>query len=256
MYIDHKFIFYIGNSMSAKNFHILAFIFLLTGCTSMSADKSDPFEVFNRSMFAVNQGLDKVVLKPTAQVYSVLPQPIKMGIGNVLSNLSLPVTFFNETMQGEVSSAGSTLLRLSINSTVGVAGIFDVATGLGIKHSKEDFGQTLGVYGFGSGPYIFLPILGPGNPRDLIGRAGDAVINPVYWAGSNDDEENIRLGVTLISGIHARENALDLLEELENTSVDYYASVRSLYIQNRESEIKNGTTDIDSLPEIVDLDDF
>ena len=239
MYIDHRFRFYIGNSMSAKIFHMLAFIFLLTGCASTSADQSDPFESFNRSMFAVNQGLDKVVLKPTAQVYSVLPQPIKMGVGNVLSNLSLPVTFFNETMQGEASSAGSTLLRFSINSTVGLAGIFDVATGLGIKHSREDFGQTLGVYGVGSGPYIFLPILGPGNPRDLLGRAGDAVINPVYWAGSNDDEDDIRLGVTLISGIHARENALELLEELENTSVDYYATVRSLYIQNRESEIKN-----------------
>jgi phospholipid-binding lipoprotein MlaA len=159
-------------------------------------------------------------------------------------------------MQGEASSAGSTLIRFSINSTVGLAGIFDVATGLGIKHSREDFGQTLGVYGVGSGPYIFLPILGPGNPRDLLGRAGDAVINPVYWAGSNDDEDDIRLGVTLISGIHARENALELLEELENTSVDYYATVRSLYIQNRESEIKNGTTDIDALPEIDDLDDF
>lgn len=256
MYIDHRFRFYIGNSMSAKIFYMLAFIFLLTGCASTSADQSDPFESFNRSMFAVNQGLDKVVLKPTAQVYSVLPQPIKMGVGNVLSNLSLPVTFFNETMQGEASSAGSTLLRFSINSTVGLAGIFDVATGLGIKHSREDFGQTLGVYGVGSGPYIFLPILGPGNPRDLLGRAGDAVINPVYWAGSNDDEDDIRLGVTLISGIHARENALELLEELENTSVDYYATVRSLYIQNRESEIKNGTTDIDALPEIDDLDDF
>ena len=90
----------------------------------------------------------------------------------------------------------------------------------------------------------------------MLGRAGDAVINPVYWAGSNDDEDDIRLGVTLISGIHARENALKLLEELENTSVDYYATVRSLYIQNRESEIKNGTTDIDALPEIDDLDDF
>ena len=99
MYIDYRFRFYIGNSMSAKIFHMLAFIFLLTGCASTSADQSDPFESFNRSMFAVNQGLDKVVLKPTAQVYSVLPQPIKKGVGNVLSNLSLPVTFFNETMQ-------------------------------------------------------------------------------------------------------------------------------------------------------------
>lgn len=256
MYIDHKFRFYIGNPMSTKIFHMLAVFCLLTGCASSNSDQSDPYETFNRSMFAVNQGLDKVVLKPTAQVYSVLPQPIKMGVGNVLSNLSLPVTLFNQTMQGEVSSAGNTLLRFSINSTIGLAGIFDVATSLGVKHSMEDFGQTLGVYGVGSGPYIFLPILGPGNPRDLLGRAGDALINPVYWAGSNDDEDDIRLGVTLISGIHARENALELLEELENTSVDYYATVRSLYIQNRESEIKNGATDIDALPEIDDLDDF
>ena len=256
MYIDAKFRFYIGNPMSTKIFHMLAIILLLTGCASSNAGQSDPFESFNRSMFAVNQGLDKVVLKPTAQVYSILPQPIRIGVGNVLSNLSLPVTFFNETMQGEASSAGNTLLRFTINSTIGLAGIFDLATGLGLKHSREDFGQTLGAYGVGSGPYIFLPILGPGNPRDLIGRASDTVINPVYWAGSNDDENDIRLGVTLISGIHARENALELLEELENTSVDYYATVRSLYLQNRESEIRNGATDIDALPEIDDLDDF
>ncbi len=256
MYIDAKFRFYIGNPMSTKIFHMLTIILLLTGCASSNAGQSDPFESFNRSMFAVNQGLDKVVLKPTAQVYSILPQPIRIGVGNVLSNLSLPVTFFNETMQGEASSAGNTLLRFTINSTIGLAGIFDVATGLGLKHSREDFGQTLGAYGVGSGPYIFLPILGPGNPRDLIGRASDTVINPVYWAGSNDDENDIRLGVTLISGIHARENALELLEELENTSVDYYATVRSLYLQNRESEIRNGATDIDALPEIDDLDDF
>ena len=159
-------------------------------------------------------------------------------------------------MQGNIDSAGNTLVRFSVNSTIGLIGIFDVATGLGVKQEKEDFGQTLAVYGVGSGPYIFLPILGPGNPRDLIGRASDTVMNPVYWAGNNDNEDDIRLGVTIISGIHAREGALELLEELENTSVDYYATVRSLYMQNRESEITNGATDIDALPKIDDLEDF
>ena len=242
--------------MNSKIPHILTVLFFLTGCAGLNTEQSDPLESFNRSMFAVNQGLDKVILKPTAQVYGVLPQPAKMGVGNVLANLSLPVTFLNQTMQGETASAGNTLVRFSVNSTIGILGIFDVASGLGVRHQREDFGQTLAVYGVGSGPYIFLPILGPGNPRDLIGRAGDAVINPIYWAGNNDDEDDIRLGVTLISGIHAREGALELLEELENTSVDYYTTVKSLYIQNRDSEIKNGATNIDDLPEIDDFDDF
>ena len=242
--------------MNSKIPHILTVLFFLTGCAGLNTEQSDPLESFNRSMFAVNQGLDKVILKPTAQVYGVLPQPVKMGVGNVLANLSLPVTFLNQTMQGETASAGNTLVIFSVNSTIGILGIFDVASGLGVRHQREDFGQTLAVYGVGSGPYIFLPILGPGNPRDLIGRAGDAVINPIYWAGNNDDEDDIRLGVTLISGIHAREGALELLEELENTSVDYYTTVKSLYIQNRDSEIKNGATNIDDLPEIDDFDDF
>ena len=242
--------------MNSKIPHILAVLFFLTGCAGLNTEQSDPLESFNRSMFAVNQGLDKVILKPTAQVYGALPQPVKMGVGNVLANLSLPVTILNLTIQGKTASAGNTLVRFSVNSTIGILGIFDVASGLGVRHEREDFGQTLAVYGVGSGPYIFLPILGPGNPRDLIGRAGDAVINPIYWAGNNDDEDDIRLGVTLISGIHAREGALELLEELENTSVDYYTTVKSLYIQNRDSEIKNGATNIDDLPEIDDFDDF
>ncbi len=256
MYSLMAFRFFIGNSMNSKIPYLLTFLILFTGCASSNSDQSDPLESFNRSMFAVNQGLDKVILKPTAQVYGVLPQPVKTGVGNVLSNLYLPVTFINQTLQGNIDSAGNTLVRFSVNSTIGLIGIFDVATGLGVKQEKEDFGQTLAVYGVGSGPYIFLPILGPGNPRDLIGRAGDTVMNPVYWAGNNDNEDDIRLGVTIISGIHAREGALELLEELENTSVDYYATVRSIYMQNRESEITNGATDIDALPEIDDLEDF
>lgn len=242
--------------MNTKTPFFLASFLILSACAGSNSAQSDPFETFNRSMFAVNQGLDKAILKPAAQVYGVIPQPIRSGVGNVLSNLSLPVTFFNQTLQGEVSSAGNTLARLSINSTVGVLGIFDVATGLGLEREREDFGQTLAVYGVDAGPYIFLPILGPGNQRDLIGRAGDTLMDPIYWAGNNDDEDEIRFGITLISGIHAREGALELLDELENTSVDYYATVRSLYIQNRESEINNGATDIDALPEIDDFDDF
>ena len=256
MYSLYAFRFFIGNSMNSKIPYLLTFLILFTGCASSNSDQSDPLESFNRSMFAVNQGLDKAILKPTAQVYGVLPKPVKTGVGNVLSNLSLPVTFINQTLQGDIDSAGNTLVRFSVNSTIGLVGIFDVATRLGVKQEKEDFGQTLAVYGVSSGPYIFLPILGPGNPRDLIGRVGDTVMNPVYWAGNNDNEDDIRVGVTIISGIHAREDALELLEELENTSVDYYATVRSLYMQNRESEITNGATDIDALPEIDDLEDF
>ena len=163
-----------------------------------SRQTKDCFEGLNRATFSLNQGLDKAILKPTAQVYGALPLLVKTGVGNVLSNLSLPVTFINQTLQGNIDSAGNTLVRLSVNSTIGLIGIFDVATGLGFKQDKEDFGQTLAIYGVGSGPYIFLPILGPGNPRDLIGRAGDTVMNPVYWAGKNDNEDDFQLALSVL----------------------------------------------------------
>ena len=152
MYTLQVFSFFIGNSMNSKIPYLLTVLILFTGCASSNSNQSDPLESFNRSMFAVNQGLDKAILKPTAQVYGVLPQPVKTGVGNVLSNLSLPVTFINQTLQGNTDSAGNTLVRFCVNSTIGLIGIFDVATGLGVKQEKEDLGQTLAVYGVGSGP--------------------------------------------------------------------------------------------------------
>lgn len=233
----------------------VVFLAVLTGCAGSDAQFNDPFEPFNRSMFAINQGLDKVILKPTAKAYGVLPQPVRSGVGNVLSNAALPVTFFNQTLQGNPGGAGTTLARFSINTTVGLAGLFDVATPLGYEHMREDFGQTLAVYGVGTGPYIFLPVLGPGNPRDFIGRVADLGLDPVYWI-DRDEDSHITAARTAAGAIHAREKSLELFDELENTSVDFYASVRSLYTQNREAAIDNGATDIDSLPDVDDLDDF
>ena len=160
MYSLKAFRFFIGNSMNSKIPYLLTVLILFTGCASSNSDQSDPLESFNRSMFAVNQGLDKAIRNQRLRSM-VSPQPVKTGVGNVLSNLSLPVTFINQTLQGNIDSAGNTLVRFSVNSTIGLIGIFDVATGLGVKQEKEDFGQTLAVYGVGSGPYIFLPILAP-----------------------------------------------------------------------------------------------
>ena len=146
--------------MNSKIPYLLTVLILFTGCASSNSDQSDPLESFNRSMFAVNQGLDKSYSETNGTGLWCSPQPVKTGVGNVLSNLSLPVTFINQTLQGNIDSAGNTLVRFSVNSTIGLIGIFDVATRLGVKQEKEDFGQTLAVYGVGSGPYIFLPILG------------------------------------------------------------------------------------------------
>jgi phospholipid-binding lipoprotein MlaA len=221
-------------------------------------DTNDPFEEVNRVFFEIHNGIDKLVLIPAARVYrAVIPAPGRQSIRNFLRNLNSPVIFANDILQGEPNRAGTTLARFGINSTIGVAGLFDPATSMGFERHTEDFGQTLGVHGVSEGPYIFLPLFGPSPPRDLVGRVADTAMDPITWIGG-DDFQYFKYGRVALRVLDLREQNLETLDEIERTSVDYYAAVRSLYRQSRNGAIRNGEFDFEDLPDLGDdfEDDF
>jgi phospholipid-binding lipoprotein MlaA len=211
-------------------------------------DTNDPLEGLNRGIFHVNLAFDHAIFRPLALGYRyVVPHPVRNSLRNVLNNLDSPPIFVNEVLQGEFHEAGTTVLRFGINSTVGVAGLFEVAEGWGFPRHTEDFGQTLGTYGVGEGPYLFLPLIGPAPPRDLTGRVVDYFFDPLNYVhmGSQNYWRYVRASV---DAVDLRERNIETLDDIERTSVDYYASIRSLYRQTRNNEINNGKTDIENLP--------
>ena len=218
----------------------------------------DCFEKVNRGIFAFNQALDKVIFKPLAKGYRVFPQPIRSGTSNALSNLGNVVTIPNNVLQGQFKDAGLNSARFVINSTLGIAGIFDVASYYGIKkRDKEDYGQTLGVWGAGPGCYFVLPVLGPTTVRDSIGSVvniigGDAWYNVTVANDTQYFSEADYYVSRLLSGVDFRAKNLESFDSLENSSVDLYASVRSLYLQDRYRKVRN----IDKTTETLSDDDW
>ena len=205
----------------------------------------DCFETLNRATFKLNQSLDKVILKPVAKGYRNLPVPVKKGTGNVLNNLSNLITIPNNVLQGELKTAGINTGRLIVNTTLGVLGIFDAASEMGFpKYIKEDYGQTLGKWGVGPGCYLVLPVLGPSTIRDTAGMfvnvmGGDPYYN-ISVNGNNEYLDGKLFAATkMLSGVEFRAKNIDSLDNLEKNSVDFYASVKSLYTQDRENKIKN-----------------
>lgn len=218
---------------------------------------NDPLERSNRFMFKVNVELDNYILKPVARGYRVIPSPVRRSVRNFLDNLASPVTLANDIMQGQGKRASTTALRFGINTTVGVFGLFDPAKHIGLEKHYEDFGQTMAVWGVPEGPYLFTPIYGPSSPREFGGWITDWAFDPLTHQDDWDLMDAI--GRYAVDGIDFRADALTTLDEIERSSVDFYATVRSLYQQNRASQIANGVTDIDDLPdldEFDDLDDF
>lgn len=214
---------------------------------------NDPLEELNRYFFEVNLLLDDLLLKPVAKGYrTVVPKPGRKAVTNFLNNLDSPVILANDVLQGEAGRAGTTVARFGINTTLGVGGLFDPAKSFGLVRHGEDFGQTLAVHGVGEGPYLMLPLLGPSPPRDLTGRAVDVLFDPLTWTGWEYKEEasaaKLALGI-----IDTRERNLDTFDEIERTSIDFYAQVRSLYRQYRDSEIKNGREDFEDLPDLSEF---
>lgn len=226
---------------------------LLAGCATRAAegpqDVNDPAEGFNRAMFRATLAVDKAVLRPTAIVYrDVVPEPARDGVRNFLNNLNTPVILTNDVLQGEFDRALVTFYRVGINSTFGIGGLVDVAGKMGHPRHSEDFGQTLAVYGVGEGAYLFVPLIGPSNPRDLFGWAMDFLFDPLTYVQWGDQWPlpYARVGLD-ITDLRARN--IETLDELEATSLDYYASVRSLYRQSRNNEIRNGATAVEDLPD-------
>jgi phospholipid-binding lipoprotein MlaA len=210
-----------------------------------STDVKDCFEKLNRATFALNQGLDKAIIKPLATGYKKLPDPIQKGTGNAVKNLSNLITIPNNVLQGDIKLALINSGRLVINTTLGLLGTIDVANKMGFpKYEKEDYGQTLGAWGVGPGCYLVLPVLGPSNLRDTAGSfvnvlGGDPWFNASSHGNNEFLSDKLYLTSKALSGINFRAENMASLENLETNSVDFYATVKSLYSQDRENKIKN-----------------
>lgn len=217
-----------------------------------SSSIPDPWEGFNRNMYAVNDAADHAVLEPVARGYrAVTPRFVRTGVNNFLHNLGSPVTFVNDLLQGQLRRAGVTAARLGINTTLGVFGLLDPAADFGFESHDEDFGQTLAVWGVGSGPYVFMPLLGPTSVRDGAGRVVDLAFDPLNWARFNHDNET-RVTRAVVSGVAAREELLDPIDSIRATSIDPYATIRATYQLARESEVRNGLLDDEEMPNLDD----
>ena len=218
-----------------------------------NAEVKDCFEPVNRAIFTFNQGLDKVFFKPIAKGYRYLPKPIRSGTGNALNNLSNLVTIPNNILQGQFKEASVNTLRLSINTTLGIAGIFDVASYYGLnKLDKEDYGQTLGTWGVKEGCYFVLPVLGPTTVRDSLGSlvnfsGGDAWYNVTINNNTEHFQNSDYYYSRLTAGVDFRAKNLEAFDSLENNSLDLYASVRSLYLQDRKRKIENSNETTETL---------
>ena len=205
----------------------------------------DCFENLNRATFAFNQGLDKAIIKPLAEGYRNLPDPIQKGTHNFVMNLSSLVTIPNNVLQGDIKLAIINTARLAVNSTVGLLGIIDVANNIGFpKYEKEDYGQTLATWGVGPGCYVVLPILGPSTLRDTTGSfinvlGGDPYYNASVHGNNEYLNESFYMATKAVEGIDFRSNNIESFDNLEINSIDFYASVKSLYLQDRENKIEN-----------------
>lgn len=208
---------------------------------------NDPFEELNRKTYEFNEKLDSKILKPTAQAYSKLPPPVKKGVTNFFNNLEEVDTSVNQLLQGKPKKSINDITRFVINSTIGIAGLFDVATKMGLERHEEDFGQTLAVWGVGEGPYIMLPVLGPSTLRDTFSRPVSSFLSVTFHMTETD----VNIALKSVDALETRERLLEVESLL---SGDKYSFVKDAYIQSMYYEIKDG---IDVEDEFVDdMDDF
>ena len=220
-----------------------------------SREVKDCFEGLNRATFSLNQGLDKVIFKPVAKGYRKLPSPIRSGTSNALENISSLITIPNNILQGEFRKAGVNTGRFVVNTTVGILGIFDVATKMDFpEYEREDYGQTFGAWGIGAGCYVVLPVIGPSTVRDAFGSfvnvlGGDPYYNASVHGNNQYLDKDMYMATKIISGIDFRAKNLDTIDNLEKNSMDFYASVRSLYLQDRQQKIRNSDPTIDIMYE-------
>ena len=220
-----------------------------------SGPVKDCFEGLNRATFSLNQGLDKVIFKPVARGYRSLPSPVRTGTSNVLVNLSSLITVPNNILQGDFKTAGVNTGRFAINTTVGILGIFDVASKMNFpEYQKEDYGQTFGTWGVGAGCYVVLPVLGPSTIRDTVGSfvnvlGGDPYYNASTHGNNEFLNDSLYIKTKIMSGVDFRAKNLESIDNLEKNSMDFYASVKSLYLQDRQQKISNSNPTIEIMYE-------
>lgn len=220
-------------------------------------DISDPFEGANRAVFAFNNVVDDAIIHPVVKGYNIIvPKPARTGLDNVLKNLKSPVILINQTLQGDFDGAGDVIVRTVVNTLLGVGGIFDIAGHEGLKYEPEDFGQTLAVWGLDHGPYLVVPIIGPSSTRDYIGYFVDAFADPLRWYLYNIDEKGWYYGKVAVDYFNLRASLVDVLEDLERSSIDYYAATRSAYYQSRDAMVQDLDPNYAVAPDIPDYDDL
>jgi phospholipid-binding lipoprotein MlaA len=209
---------------------------LLGGCAT-NGNPRDPLEPLNRAVYTFNDGVDHLLIKPAAEFYRFfLPEFMRTGVSNFFSNINDVIVALNSLLQFKLAQAASDVGRLLVNTTVGVVGLFDVATGMGLEKHNEDFGQTLGYWGLGDGPYLVLPLLGPSNVRDTVGWVGDFYAWPVTYI-QDDQTRWILIGTRYIS---LRADLLEASKILETAALDPYAFVRDAYLQRRRNQVYDG----------------
>lgn len=213
----------------------------------------DPLEGLNRRFYAIHRGIDRALFKPLAMGYAhVLPHPLRIVLHNLVTELGEPVVFGNDVLQLRLAKAAGTAARLVTNATVGIGGLLDPATRIGLPHHDNGFGITLGRYGMAPGPYIFLPLIGPSTLRDLIGKAVDFYSDPISRVHYHD-RGDVQVGIWVTGGLDQRVNAESDLEQIDQMGTDSYATMRSLYLQDRQSAIRGGApVSINDLPQFDD----
>ncbi len=243
----------VNGGLSRLGAMVLAVFLILTGGCATAPSPSDaealaefnelndPGEPTNRGIFEVNRGFDAVLLKPVATLYrDFTPQFFQDRINDVLDNLHAPVVLLNDLLQGKVERAVTTFTRFVINSTIGILGLADMATEMGIEGHDEDFGQTLAVWGVPEGPYVMLPLFGPSNPRDAVGLVVDFLTDPFNIWAANTDRDLAILARAGTRAVDTRAIHMEALDDLEKNSLDFYTTIRSLYRQRRADQINDG----------------
>ncbi len=215
---------------------LLALVMPLTLAACATTNPDDPFEGYNRVAFGFNEAVDKVALKPAAEVYQTFPEFVKQGVYNFFSNLDDIGNGFNNVLQGKVADGVSDFGRFAVNTTFGIAGLIDVASAAGFEKHYEDFGQTLGRWGVAAGPYVVLPFLGPSTLRDAAARPVNATVDPVYYV----DPTSARIGAIALNTVDQRASLLGATDLLEGAALDRYQFVRDGYLQRRQSQVYDG----------------
>ncbi len=223
---------------------------IVAGCATPPSDPAervayeqnrDPLEPLNRQILDLNLFIDRILLKPATKVYiAIVPEEARDAVKRALDNMKEPVVVINNVLQGEFERAGISVGRFTVNTTLGLAGLLDVAAELGLAKERGDFGQTLFVWGLPEGPYLIVPLLGPSTPRDLIGMSADAYIDPFSFLATVKHLDQIQIARFVVDGIDQRARVIEILDDLEKNSLDFYAQLRSLAQQRRAAELRHG----------------